>query len=208
MSFLKKLFGTKASVDSEFIVHKDKIYPWVKVVFEGDYDPRNTPVQLELDNINLPINKSWLADLSVFYVVDEGDSFRVLAEKDLPVTISEDELHETAIANLNRDVTYTMQETNFGGYGLIAGGDHEAGSICLPGVWEWLSAHFNNNLIVAIPAKDLVWIVPENDTEGIDNLKIAVHEMFKVGDRLLTRHIFRFDKTTTKWSVIDMVGGY
>jgi hypothetical protein len=54
MSFLKKLFGTKASVDSEFIVHKDKIYPWVKVVFEGDYDPRNTPVQLELDNINLP----------------------------------------------------------------------------------------------------------------------------------------------------------
>jgi uncharacterized protein YtpQ (UPF0354 family) len=131
-----------------------------------------------------------------------------LAEKDLPVTISEDELHETAIANLNRDVTYTMQETNFGGYGLIAGGDHEAGSICLPGVWEWLSAHFNNNLIVAIPAKDLVWIVPENDTEGIDNLKIAVHEMFKVGDRLLTRHIFRFDKTTTKWSVIDMVGGY
>ena len=75
-----------------------------------------------------------------------------------------------------------MHDTNFGGHGLIVGGDHEAGSICLPGIWDWLSEYLNDNLIVGIPAKDLVLIVPESDTDKISNLKIFVYEIFKTGE--------------------------
>jgi uncharacterized protein YtpQ (UPF0354 family) len=147
----------------------------------------------------------WLGDLAIFYVADKGDSFQVLLERNLPQDVSKEQLHNFAVDNLNRDIEFKLHETSFGGHGLIAGGDHEAGSICLPGMWDWLTEHLNDSLIVGVPAKDLVIMVPESDTDKIANLKIFVHEIFKEGERLLTRNIFRFDRETKEWTIVDSV---
>jgi hypothetical protein len=72
-------------------------------------------------------------------------------------------------------------------------------------MWDWLTEHLNDSLIVGVPAKDLVIMVPEGDTDKIANLKIFVHEIFKEGERLLTRNIFRFDRETKEWTIIDSV---
>jgi uncharacterized protein YtpQ (UPF0354 family) len=211
MSFLKKIFSKTPQVDKDipetesiFQTHKDKIYPWIKVIFSDD-DPRNTPTQITLSGDDSPISREWLGDLAIFYVVDTGDSFRVLLERDLPQDVSKEQLHNFAVDNLNRDIEFKLHETNFGGHGLIAGGDHEAGSICLSGMWDWLTEHLNDSLIVGVPAKDLVIMVPESDTDKIANLKIFVHEMFKEGERLLTKNIFRFDRETKEWTIVDSV---
>ncbi len=208
MSFLKRIFGkplrtdnNKSDKETLFQSYKDKIYPCVKVTFTGD----DTPTQLELTGDSSPIFKSWLGDLSVFYVVDRGDNFQVLLEGDLSKHISKEELHQLAVDNLNRDIEFKLHETNSGGHGLIAGGDHEAGSICLPGMWDWLTEHFNDNLIVAIPSKDIVVMVPESDADKIANLKIFVHEIFKDSERHLTKNIFRVDSETREWTIIDSV---
>lgn len=185
--------------------HKDKIYPWIKVFFTGDDDPRNTNIHIELTGEDEPIKKDWLGDLGILYVADMGDRFQVLLERDLPSDVTKDELHQLAAENLNRDIEFKLHDTNFGGHGLIAGGDHEAGSICLPGMWAWLAEHLNDNLIVGIPAKDLVVMVPAGEKEKIANLKIFVDDIFETGDRLLTRNIFRFDRETKEWTIADKV---
>ena len=211
MSFFKKIFSKAPQVDKDipetesiFETHKDKIYPWIKVTFSDD-DPRNTPTQITLTEDDSPINRVWLDDLAIFYVADTGNSFQVLLERDLPQDVSKEQLHNLAVDNLNRDIEFKIHEANFGGHGLIAGGDHEAGSICLPGMWDWLTEHLNDSLIVGVPAKDVVIMVPDSDTDKIANLKIFVHEIFKGGERLLTRNIFRFDRETKEWTIVDKV---
>jgi hypothetical protein len=79
-----------------------------------------------------PIFKNWLGDLDIFYVADAGNNFQILLERDLPKDISKGELHHLGVDNLNRDIEFKLQKTNFGEHRLVAGGDHEAGSICLP----------------------------------------------------------------------------
>ena len=190
---------------SVFETHKHKIYPWVKVFFWGDDDPRNTKTQIELIGEEALIKKDWLGDLGILYVADIGNSFQLLIERDLPKNFTKDELHQLAIENLSRDIEFKIHDANFGGHYLVAGGDHEAGSICLPGVWDWLVDYLNDSLIVGIPAKDLVVIAPGNDENTISNLKIFVHEIFKDGERLLTKNIFRFDRELKEWTIVDSV---
>ena len=188
--------------ESVFETHKDKIYPWVKVTLsEEDEDP----VQIELDEENSPIQNEWLGDLVVLYVADVGDRFEVLLERDLPNDISKEDLHELAVENLGRDVEFTLRETNFGGHGLIAGGNHEAAAICLPDMWEWLAEHLEDNLIVGIPSKDLVMMVPESEEGKINDLKNFVQEIFEDGERLLTKNIFKYDREAREWSIVDTV---
>jgi len=210
MSFLKKLFNKTSQADPNFKtellfqLYKEKIYPWVKVTFTDD-DPNDISMQLKLTGDDSPIFINWLGDLAVFYVADTGENFQILLERDLPIETSKEKLHQLAVDNLNRDIEFKLHETNFGGYGLIADGDHEAGVICLPEKWDWLTEHLNDNLIVGIPSKDLVIVVPESDNDKVSNLKIFVHEIFKTGERLLTRNIFRFDREGKKWTIVDRV---
>lgn len=190
---------------SIFETHKTKIYPWIKVFFTGEGDPRNTANQIDLKGEDALIKKDWLGDLGILYVADMDNRFQVLLERDLPKGMTKEELHQLAIDNLNRDIEFKLHAADFGGHMLTAGGDHEAGSICLLEMWDWLAEHFNDNLIVGIPAKDLVILVPETDADKITNLKIFVHEIFKSGERLLTKNIFRFDRNSRKWTIVDNI---
>ena len=207
MTFLKSIFNKPSKVDKTNVVtpsyyetHKDRIYPWIKVTFDD-----GIPAQIELKGEDELISKTWLGDLIIFYVFDLGDRFQLIHKRDLPNNLTDEQLHQLAVDNLDRDVEFELLDTNFGAYGLIAGGNHEAGAICLPDKWDWLIQHFNDSLIVAMPAKDLVLMVPETDTNATNNLKIFVHQTFQGAGKLLTRNIFRLDKDSKEWTIIDTV---
>ena len=184
---------------------KDKIYPWIKVVYEPDEEVPNSTLEIELKDEEQPIMQNWLGNLAIFYAVDEGDQFSLVLRRDLPTKVSIEKLHEIAISNLDRDVEFTFTETNFGGHGLVAGGDHETGSLCLTDIWNWCAENINDNLIVAVPAKDMVMMVPESDNEKIEQLKEMVTDIFQSGDRLLTRQLYKFDRQTSSWSLWGQV---
>lgn len=180
---------------------KDKIYPWIKVVYEPGEEVPNSTQEIELkEEEEQPIMQNWLGNLAIFYAVDEGDQFSLVLKRDLPTKVSIEELHEIATTNLDRDVEFTFNETGFGGHGLIAGGDHQAGSLTLKGIWEWCADQIQDNLIVAVPAKDLIMMVPENDKDKLNSLKDFVTEIFKDGKRLLTKQLYRFDKSNYEWT--------
>lgn len=180
---------------------KDRIYPWIKVTYDSGAEVPSTAPKIELKDEEQPIMRNWLGNLAVFYAVDEGDKFSLLQKRDLPTEITMDELHLIAVNNLNRDVEFSFNETGFGGYGLIAGGDHEAGSLTLKFIWDWCADQIQDNLIVAVPAKDLIMMVPESDIEKINSLKNFVTEIFKNGNRLLTKQLYHFNKSNSQWTL-------
>jgi uncharacterized protein YtpQ (UPF0354 family) len=205
---VKNIFGQSScqqhDPDSLFASHRLKIYPWVKVALSDD-DLRPGEMVMELDEEESPIMRAWLGDLIITYVFDLGDSFQLLQARDLPVDVSMDELHEIAVSNLDRDIGYVLRETNFGGYILTAGGDHEAGAICLQGKWQWLAEHLGDDLIVSIPAKDLVLILPQKDTGRLEAFKAFIVNAFQDGERLLSHGVFKYNRASGQWSLIDLV---
>ncbi|HTJ14195.1 MAG TPA: hypothetical protein VL547_19285 [Dinghuibacter sp.] len=215
MLYLKKLF-TKDGIDNRdvrsasplrpFDEAKNDVIPWIKVTYPFTRDNCRDSVQQLFQGENMPVFQFWLDDLCIFYAVEKNDRYEFLLQKDMPKGMSLEALHKMAVRNLDRDISFELGKAHFGGYALIAGGNHESASVCLPHVWEWLCGELDDNLIVSIPAKHQVYICPERDQDNIVNMKILVHEYFKKGDRLLTRNIFRVDRRTLEWTVVDTVG--
>lgn len=197
--------GYNENTDKDNFMNFEKIrtiiYPWIKVVYESDEEVPNSTMKIELKDEEQPIKQNWLGNLVIFYVVDEGDQFSLILKRDLPRNVTIEELHDIATTNLDRDVEYTFNETGFGGHGLIAGGDHETGALTLTGIWDWCAAQIQGNLIVAVPAKDLILMVPAKDIHKIDALKSFVSEIFQDGERLLTKQLYHFDKSKSIWTL-------
>lgn len=107
-----------------------------------------------------------------------------------------------ALINLSREVEFELHKSHLGFYGLVAGGNHEAGAICLPGLWKQLATELNDNLVVVIPAKDLLFFSPEGDEAGILKMKESAAELFAKGERVLTKTIFKYHKETAEWGVL------
>lgn len=184
---------------------KDKIYPWIKVTFQPDEEVPYSNTELELSDEDSPVKQTWLGNLSIFYAVDAGDHFSLILNRQLISPWTLEKLHDLAISNLERDIEYQYVDCSFGGHGLIAGGDHEAGALCLPNIWEWCAEENNDDLIVAVHAKDMVVMVPFSDKEKLHELKKLVQDLFQDGERLLTRQLYKYDRTNKIWTLFDTV---
>ena len=214
MLFLKKLFakdgidGRETSLSSPnfFDEARNNIYPWIKVTYPFTRENCRDSVKQLFESANMPVFQFWLDDLCIFYAVERKDRYEFLLQKDLPKGISIEDVHGMAFRNLNRDVSFELGQAPFGGYALMSGGDHESTAICLPHVWDSICDELKDNLIVGIPAKNKVLIAAEKDVDSVSNMKIFIHEHFKKGDHLLSRNIFRVDRSNLEWKVIGSVG--
>ena len=187
----------------DFKKNKSNVYPWIKRVYQPDEEPPKTSNEMKLSKEDYPVYQEWLGGLAIFYAVDEGSHFNLILNRDMPANFTTDELHEIAVENLNRDIEFKFNETVFGGYGLISGGDHEAGAICLDGIWHWCAEQLKDNLVVAVAAKDMVLMVPASDKDKINELKKFVDKLFEDGERLLTKQFFLFDVENNAWSELE-----
>ena len=105
-----------------------------------------------------------------------------------------------AIKNLENNIEFQLTPTDFGGYGILAGGDHEAGALCLDNLWEFCASQIGENLIVAVPAKDMVLMVGQSKTEALVKMKELSLNILQNGERTLTKHLLLYkakDKTFT-----------
>lgn len=178
--------------------YKSRIYPWVKLSIENDHATDG----VTLTEDDQPVVQGWQGDLVLCYCIDEGDQFSLIQKRDLDESgFNLDDLHNLAIENLSK-VEYKLSQTNFGGHGLLAGGNHEAAAICLTGVWDYLSNEFNDNLRVIIPAKDLIMFVPASKSDLYSAMLEFKDYIFENGERLLTKNVFHYDKSTKEWSVV------
>lgn len=188
---------------SIFKTHKDKIYPWIKHFSKDDNTNDNEKViEFSSDN-DFPIYQEWLADLAIFYVVDLGDMYQMILKRELPTDMTIDDLHQIAISNLTNNIEYKIYDTTFGGHMLAAGGNHEANAICLEFIWTSVAEGLTDDLVVGIPSKDLVFIVPQSNLDKIFALKEYVLTVSKDCEKPLTKNIFSFNRLTKKWAIFE-----
>lgn len=74
---------------------------------------------------------------------------------------------------------------------LTAGGDYES-SLILFDIWDKENFPVNGNLIIGIPARDVILVTGTNDKENIDRLKKSIREINETGDHIVSDKIFEF----------------
>ena len=169
---------------------KDKIYPWVKetlvdhVALNGKYiSPKDTPIV------------SFVGDLMIVFAIERGeDKFEILKDNMLPPGTDIEALYQLACQNLVRDIKFVISNTMYGGFGILADGHHEASSLCFKHIWSLCVDKLNDDIIIMVPAKDMVLFVPASNQKQIEDMRAYGLEAYKRNKDKISDKLYRFTK--------------
>ena len=183
----------------QFADYENSVFPWIKAAVPDGEPEAGTDggTGIPVDLMVMP----FLGDLLVTFAVDDGDHFSLLQRSDVPEGMSDADLFALAKKNLTEQVEFTLTGTNYGGYGILAGGDHEAGALCLDFIWDAVLKQVGENLVIAVPAKDCLFMAAASDRAQIEGMAEVAKSIFENGDRQLTRNLFLLDASTRQFSV-------
>ena len=182
---------------------KYRIYPMIKPTLNEDED---TSTRFELKDSDLPISEPYLAELQVAYVIDNEGYYTYVNYGDLKQwNINKDTLSKTAIENLNILANGRAQFHGDSTYGMIVlNGNLEASLMLSDGFWEAISQTINQkNLVIGLPAKDVLLITHLESSEGILMLKEAINKIYEQGEDLITKWLFK--REASAWSKFELV---
>lgn len=182
---------------------EDKIFPLIKATLPatgsgpGDGMRDGTDAVVCAD----PVTMDFMADLVLTFAVDDGECFSPLQWADVPEGMDADAVYALGKKNLTEQVEFTLSGTSYGGYGILAGGDHEAAALCLPFIWDAVATQAGTDLVVAVPARDCLFMAVASDPDQVEAMKTIAKDIFENGERVLTRTLFLFSVTTRNFSV-------
>lgn len=169
---------------------KGKIYPWVKEnlvdykALNGKYiSPKDTPII------------SFVGDLMIIFVIERGeDTYEIIKDNMLPPNTDMEELYRIACENLARDVKFVISNTMYGGFGIIADGHHEASSLCFRHIWSLCVDKLGEDIVIMVPAKDMVLFVPASNQEQLEAMRAYGMEAYERNKDKISTKLFRFTK--------------
>ena len=209
MNILKRIFGksTKPNIKEENTIKLSngidlsKIYPRIKAFIHED--PNESVIELSLEDG--PIYKPFAEELGIFYMLDTGDNYQMVQNKNLSEEITIDKIHEKALTNLAIAIS---DKTNIDGdpsdvMMVTNGGNFEATMLLMDFLWEQLQPVFNDEICVAIPANDLLFISAKNNPVGRESLRRIIRLYFDDNQTqgLVSRNIYEYDKG--RWELIE-----
>lgn len=178
--------------EERYLFHniKNKIYPWVKEqlvdhkALNGKYiSPKDTPIV------------SFVGDLMIIFVIERGeDTFEILKDNMLPPDVSIEEVYHIACENLARDVKFVISNTMYGGFGILADGHHEASSLCFKHIWSMCVEKLGEDVIIMVPAKDMVLFVPASGQEQLKAMYEYGLEAYSRNQDSISTKLYRFTK--------------
>lgn len=154
----------------ELIIDTDKIYPRLKLNISENKDE----IKLEDTPESFVSIRYFDNKYALVLLQDCGHFFHLLSLDELESQnlYTEDNvtsLFNKSLDNLCKNVEYRMQEvTESGIYGIIAGGYFESEILCLNHMWKEISEKLDDDLLISAPAKDLVFFIPLNKTDLIE----------------------------------------
>ncbi len=187
-----KIFGQENKVVKDFEKISSIIYPVIKV----EVTENNGSQEILMNGENAPVYKMLFGDLMCFYGIDRGTYFELITEKQLPKETTIDKLDSIAKENLLNITEGKIQihKTDFNGYGFTCGGEYEAALITLPEIWGIINEKLGENVIFAVPSKDLIMFVKADNKEDIESLKNVIEEVQTSGAKLLSKLTFLYSK--------------
>ena len=137
-------------------------------------------------------------ELVIVYALDEANRTRYLmANERLPV--ERKDLRRLAVQNLG-DILPDVQMRQLEGVVLLkAGGDYEASLLLFDGIWRDGPVKVDGDIIVAVPAKDVLLVTGSNNREGIETLRVVAAKLkaesrYEITDTLFVYRDGRFVK--------------
>ncbi len=169
---------------------KDKIYPWVKeslvdhVALNGKFiSPKDTPII------------SFAGDLMIIFVIKRGENkFEIIKDNMLPPETDMEMLYQLACQNLVRDVEFVISNTMYGGFGILADGHHEASALCFKHIWSVCADKIGEDLVIMVPAKDMVLFVPVSNEKGIESMREFGNEAYERNKDKISKKMLLFKK--------------
>jgi len=162
--------------------------------------PEGGPAALPADESGFVL-RPFVGRPVISYIVDEGDSDRALRHRDLLASgLDESRIHEQAIDNLARHVKAVGIRLRLHGSMMTIAfdGDLEATLMLYPTLWAQLCEEMGDELVVAVPARDVLAVSPLDSPEGIAELRAVIKRVWPREDHPLTTELFRFSEG--KWS--------
>ena len=185
-------------------INLDKVYPWIKQVENIQTGGIINAVAADGTQVDVSLPwHLWLGDLGVFYVVDDGESFQMVQTAMLPEGMDEAALFERACDNLLRDIEFRICGTNWGGAGIVCGGNFEAASLCCPCIWAFVAQQYQEDFIVAAPARDVVILAPASDPDRVHNLKVTANQILSGGDHTLSGKLFSYSADKQEFQLCE-----
>lgn len=130
-------------------------------------------------------------DLYIFYVEDTETNINYLTQEDfIKLNVEKSELQNIAINNLLNSVEIEKHGDN-GYYMLVVDGNYES-SLILLDIWNQENFDVDGEIIIGIPARDLLLITGKNDLENLSKMKFTINEINNEGDHLVSTQLFEY----------------
>ncbi len=193
----------------DYSFEPEKIYPRIKKNWAKN--PLKEVSLMAVDNNqpnypdNLVLFRHWDSFVGLI-MVDLGDKFGYFTYDLMPKDMTPEKLQEIAFDNLTKNIQFRWSESNEPEiFGIIAGGDFEAESILL-GIWDDLAKQLDDDLIISIPTKDLVFFTKLNDKKLRNKMINKARDNFERNTKespnlIFCKDIFIYSRESKKISV-------
>lgn len=175
-----ELYNQTKTFESDQIVPIIKDKSWLIDIKEDQYSEKNKHVY-EVYNESLIILYAQNSEHSIHHMT----KFELIENN-----ISMDGLKEKATANLLNILPEIQRKGDDGYYILIAGGDYEASLILDQKLWTSEFFPVNGNMVIGIPARDVLLITGSEDKDNLKRLSEAVKDVFSSGNYLISDKLF------------------
>ncbi|NOU61980.1 DUF1444 family protein [Marinifilum caeruleilacunae] len=175
----KELFEPRKSVKEE------RIIPIVK-----DYRFLNETIKQNPSFESDFLFEKYNEELYVFYAEDRETTIAYLKKEEIePLEISFNDLRQKAIQNFGNLATNIERHGGDGEYMVTIGGDYES-SLILLDIWNSDNFPVDGEIVIGVPARDLVLVTGSNDKKNIQKMKEKIREINATGDHVVSDKLF------------------
>lgn len=130
-------------------------------------------------------------ELVVVYAEDTPTNIRYLTRASLKESgLTQAELRPLAVMNLGRILPQVEIHKGALVSMITAGGNFEASLLALPDIWKDLEQHVDGDIVVAIPARDLLLLTGSKTPGGIAKLRELAAKAYRDSSYQLTDTLF------------------
>ena len=174
-----------AALDRTRIVPVIKDRPWLDEVNGGIRAKAGADApRLAVDDFN--------NELVIVYALDDSNRMRFLAADEL-AGIERKDLRTLAVENLIRMLPKIEMRSDGNVSMMTAGGDYAASLLLLDDIWTGDQIKVNGDIVVAIPARDVVLVTGSQNRVGLKQMREAVAKLAD-GPYRLTTALFVYRK--------------
>jgi len=148
------------------------------------------------------VREHLVADLWIVYALDLPKLTKSLGESKMKeLKIAPEELRSLALTNLRNILPETEQHGDGPWYMLTAGGDYTASLLLFDDLWSELQESVEGDIVVAVPARDVVFFTGSGSQQGIEMVRHKAREIVEGGDHVISQTLLR--RSLGKWSVFE-----